>query len=159
MVSRTTLNVSLANADNPTWDPPESGEVPGNAALKVKPIHIGPLLVDPPILQAPMAGYTNYAYRQIVREYGGVGLQATEMVNARGFVWLDEHEAEHPDRLWGVRDEDRPLAVQIWDNDPETMAKVGRRLVEDYRVSVVDINFGCPVKQVTRGAHTAVLTC
>ena len=73
-----------------------------------------------------MAGFTNYAYRQIVRDYGGVGLQATEMVNARGFVWLDEHELEHPDRLWGVRDEARPLAVQIWDNDPETMAKVGQ---------------------------------
>lgn len=118
------------------------------------PLQIGSLQVDPPILQAPMAGFTNYAYRQIVREYGGVGLQATEMVNARGFVWLDEHECEHPDRLWGVRDEARPLAVQIWDNDPETMAKVGRRLVEEYQVSVVDINFGCPVKQVTQRAHS-----
>jgi tRNA-dihydrouridine synthase B len=76
------------------------------------------------------------------------------MVNARGFVWMDQHEAEHPDRLWGVADEPRPLAVQIWDNDPETMAKVGRRLVEEYRVSVVDINFGCPVRQVTEKAHS-----
>lgn len=120
----------------------------------VKAIRIGDILVDPPILQAPMAGFTNFAFRQIVREYGGVGLQATEMVNARGFVWLDEHEAEHPDRLWGVRHEARPLAVQIWDNQPETMAKVGRRLAEDYQVSVVDINFGCPVKQVTEKAHS-----
>jgi tRNA-dihydrouridine synthase B len=120
----------------------------------VRPIQIGNVTVDPPILQAPMAGFTNYAFRQIVREYGGTGLQATEMVNARGFVWLDEHEAEHPDRLWGVREEARPLAVQIWDNQPETMAKVGRRLVEDYRVSVVDINFGCPVKQVTERAKS-----
>jgi tRNA-dihydrouridine synthase B len=101
-----------------------------------------------------MAGFTNFAFRQIVREYGGTGLIATEMVNARGFVWLDENEAEHPDRLWGVRAEARPLAVQIWDNQPETMAKVGRRLVEDYEVSVVDINFGCPVKQVTEKAKS-----
>ncbi|MCA9261331.1 MAG: tRNA-dihydrouridine synthase, partial [Planctomycetales bacterium] len=100
---------------------------------------IGPLKIDPPILQAPMAGFTNYAFRQIVREFGGAGLLATEMVNARGFVWLDEQEAEHPDRLWGVAEEPRPLAVQIWDNEPATLAKVGRRLVEDYRVSVVDI--------------------
>lgn len=118
------------------------------------PLKIGHLVVDPPILQAPMAGFTNYAFRQIVRHYGGSGLQATEMVNARGFVWLDENEAEHPDRLWGVADEARPLAVQIWDNDPETMAKVGRRLAEEYRVSVVDINFGCPVRQVTEKAHS-----
>ena len=101
-----------------------------------------------------MAGFTNAAFRQIVREFGGSGLLATEMVNARGFVWLDEHEAEHPDRLWGVADEPRPLAVQIWDNDPDTMAKVGRRLAEEYRVSVVDINFGCPVRQVTEKAHS-----
>ncbi len=115
---------------------------------------IGDLVVDPPILQAPMAGFTNAAFRQIVRQYGGVGLIATEMVNARGFVWMDENIAEHPERLWGVADEERPLAVQIWDNDPETMAKVGRRLVQEYQVSVVDINFGCPVRQVTEKAHS-----
>ncbi len=122
-----------------------------NRALQ--PLQIGPLRIDPPVLQAPMAGYTNFAYRQIVREYGGVGLHATEMVNAKGFVWLDER-AEHPDRLLGVRDEARPLAVQIWDNDPDTMARVGHRLVEEYRVSIVDINFGCPVRQVTEKAHS-----
>jgi tRNA-dihydrouridine synthase B len=110
--------------------------------------------VDPPVLQAPMAGFTNYAFRQMVREYGGAGLQATEMVNAKGFIWLDEHECEHPDRLWGVKDEARPLAVQIWDNEPETLAKVGARLAHEYGVSVVDINFGCPVKQVTEKAHS-----
>lgn len=121
---------------------------------QIRPIQIGNIVVDPPVLQAPMAGFTNYAFRQIVREYGGSGLQATEMVNARGFVWLDENDCEHPDRLWGVKHEPRPLAVQIWDNQPETMAKVGKRLAEEYQVSVVDINFGCPVKQVTEKAHS-----
>lgn len=125
-----------------------------STALEIAPLRIGDLVVDPPILQAPMAGFTNYAFRQMVRDYGGSGLLATEMVNARGFEWLDEHEAEFPDRLWGVEDEPRPLAVQIWDNQPETMAKVGRRLVEQFQVSVVDINFGCPVKQVTEKAHS-----
>lgn len=120
----------------------------------VKPLFIGPLKIDPPILQAPMAGYTNYAFRQIVRQYGGAGLLATEMVSARGFVWMDEREAEHPDRLWGVKDEPRPLAVQMWDNDPEVLAKVGMRLAGEYGVSVVDINFGCPVKDVTEKAHS-----
>ena len=118
------------------------------------PLRIGDLVIDPPLLQAPMAGFTNAAFREVVRQFGGAGLLATEMVNARGFVWMDENEAEHPDRLWGVAEEARPLAVQIWDNDPATMAKVGRRLVEEYRVSVVDINFGCPVKQVTEKARS-----
>ncbi|MCP4885842.1 MAG: tRNA dihydrouridine synthase DusB [Rubripirellula sp.] len=117
-------------------------------------IQIGDLTIDPPIFQAPMAGFTNAAFREVVRQFGGVGLLATEMVNARGFVWMDENIAEHPERLWGVAEEVRPLAVQIWDNDPETMAKVGRRLVSEYKVSVVDINFGCPVRQVTEKAHS-----
>jgi tRNA-dihydrouridine synthase B len=132
----------------------ETTDQPPPQDLNIKPLKIGELVIDPPIFQAPMAGFTNYAFRQIVREYGGAGLQATEMVNARGFVWLDEHDCEHPDRLWGVKDEARPLAVQIWDNDPETMAKVGKRLAGEYGVSVVDINFGCPVKQVTEKAHS-----
>ena len=122
---------------------------------QVQPLRIGPLAVDPPLLQAPMAGFTNFAYRQVVREFGGVGLQATEMVSARAFVWMNQKETpEAPDRLWGVADEPRPLAVQMWDNDPETLAAVGARLVGEYKVSVVDINFGCPVKDVAERAHS-----
>ena len=122
--------------------------------MDVPSLCIGNVRIDPPILQAPMAGFTNAAFREVVRQFGGAGLLATEMVNARGFVWMDQNVAEHPDRLWGVAEEARPLAVQIWDNDPETMAKVGSRLVEEYRVSIVDINFGCPVRQVTEKAHS-----
>ncbi len=118
------------------------------------PLLIGSLRIDPPILQAPMAGFTNYAFRQIVRDYGGAGLLATEMVSARSFAWLSDHQAESPDRLWGVAEEPRPLAVQMWDNDPDTLARVGHLLATQYRVSVVDLNFGCPVKQVTERAHS-----
>ncbi len=135
----------------PTSQVPQSTPV---GQVLACPLRIGRVVVDPPVLQAPMAGFTNYAFRQVVREYGGVGLQATEMVSARGFVWMDRAECEHPDRLWGVKDEPRPLAVQIWDNDPETLSEVGARLAHEYRVSVVDINFGCPVRQVTEKAQS-----
>ena len=118
------------------------------------PLAIGPVVVDPPVLQAPMAGYTNYAYRQVVREFGGAGLLATEMIAARSAMWLETNRGEHPDRLWGVRDEPRPLAVQMWDNDPDNLARVGQRLAKDFQVSVVDLNFGCPVRQVTEKAHS-----
>tara|TARA_Y100001934_G_scaffold139438_2_gene168233 strand:+ start:1030 stop:2073 length:1044 start_codon:yes stop_codon:yes gene_type:complete len=120
----------------------------------IEPFYIGDVLIDPPILQAPMAGFTNYAFRQIVHGFGGTGLQATEMVHARGFVYMDEHKGEHPERLWGVQDEFRPLAVQIWDNDEEAMAEVARQLAHGYKVSIVDINFGCPVKRVTERAKS-----
>jgi tRNA-dihydrouridine synthase B len=124
------------------------------ASPVIAPLRIGPVLVDPPVLQAPMAGYTNYAYRQVVREFGGAGLLATEMIAARSALWLESARGEHPDRLWGVRDEPRPLAVQMWDNDPENLAAVGRRLARDFQVSVVDLNFGCPVRQVTEKAQS-----
>ena len=120
----------------------------------IEPFYIGDVLIDPPILQAPMAGFTNYAFRQIVHGFGGTGLQAPEMVHARGFVNMDEHKGEHPERLWGVQDEFRPLAGQIWDNDEEAMAEVARQLAHGYKVSIVDINFGCPVKRVTERAKS-----
>lgn len=101
-----------------------------------------------------MAGFTNYAYRHIVRCLGGVGLLVTEMFSARGFLGSDAREGQPPERLWGVRDEPRPLAVQIWDNDPIALAAVGQRLARDYRVSVVDINFGCPVRDVAEKAES-----
>jgi tRNA-dihydrouridine synthase B len=125
-----------------------------DAPPRVAPLRIGPVLVDPPVLQAPMAGFTNYAFRQIARGFGGAGLHATEMIHARGFLWIEDHKDEVPERLWGVVDEPRPLAVQIWDNDPAALAAVGARLAHEFRVSVVDINFGCPVKQVTEKAHS-----
>lgn len=127
---------------------------PTAGPIRVAPLFIGPVRVHPPVLQAPMAGFSSYAFRQIVREFGGAGLQATEMVNGAAFVWLDEHQCEHPERLWGVRDEPRPIAVQIWDTDPDILAKVGSRLAHEYRVSVVDINFGCPVKRITERAKS-----
>ena len=123
-------------------------------STSVAPLMIGPVVVDPPVLQAPMAGYTNYAFRQVVREFGGAGLLATEMIAARSAMWLETNRGEHPDRLWGVQDEPRPLAVQMWDNDPDNLAKVGRRLAKDFKVSVVDLNFGCPVRQVTVKAQS-----
>lgn len=115
---------------------------------------LGPVPIEPPLFQAPMAGFTNYAYRQMVRQFGGVGLLATEMVCARSFVWQDARPAAPPERLWGVLDEPRPLAVQIWDNDPQVLAQAGARLAEEFRVSVVDLNFGCPVPRVAQRAQS-----
>lgn len=120
----------------------------------MKPFLIGDVLIDPPLLQAPMAGFTNYAFRQVVRGFGGVGLPAIEMVSARGFLNLDARDRGYPDRLWGVRDEPRPLAVQIWDNDPGRLSEVASRLVSELQPSVIDINFGCPARNIAQKAES-----
>ena len=54
-----------------------------------------------------------------------------------------------------MADEPRPLAVQIWDNDPQTLAAVGSRLAHEFHVSVVDLNFGCPVRDVAEKRKAA----
>lgn len=112
---------------------------------------LGHLRISPPLFQAPMAGYTNYAFRQLLRSLGGVGLCCTEMVSARGFLELDRRYQRLPERLWGLQEEPRPVAVQIWDNEPDKLALVAERLVEDFNVSCLDINFGCPSEQITKG--------
>lgn len=113
-------------------------------------LKIGNLEIDPPVLSAPMAGFTNFAYREILRSLGGVGLIVTEMISARSFRYFESKGEELPGRLQGVREEPRPISVQIWDNDPETLAFFGKRLAEDYKVSVVDLNFGCPAKAIAQ---------
>jgi tRNA-dihydrouridine synthase B len=110
------------------------------------------------LYSAPMAGYTNYAYRELLRMFGGVDLIVTEMVSARSFVELRTRGNELPSRLWGVRKEPRPLAVQIWDNNPETLSLLAQRLAFEFKVSVIDLNFGCPAKQIAnRSASGAFL--
>ena len=116
------------------------------------PLQIGSVTVDPPVLSAPMAGFTNLAYRGILRLFGGVGLIATEMVSARSFVYKEARGEDAPSRLWGIRDEARPLAVQIWDNQPETLAYFAEILARDYRPSVIDLNFGCPAPAIAKNS-------
>ncbi|MDO4557424.1 MAG: tRNA-dihydrouridine synthase family protein [Planctomycetia bacterium] len=119
-----------------------------------KTLWIGDIAVTPPLLMAPMAGFTGSICRRLVRELGGCGLPATEMISARGFVSqkIRNPDDDELDRLWKVAEEPRPLAAQIWDNDPEQLALVGERLAHEYRVSVVDINFGCPAPDIAAKA-------
>lgn len=120
----------------------------------MKPFFIGPVRVDPPLLQAPMVGYTHYAFRSLVRRLGGVGLLATEMISAREFLFRRARGKGLPGPLWRVKEEERPLAVQIWENDPARLAEAAACLVQEFRVSVVDLNFGCPARQVAQKAQS-----
>ena len=119
-----------------------------------KPLCIGPLEVDPPLFLAPMAGFTNYAMRAVLRHLGGAGLLITEMVSARGMLQQQSHKGEMPDRLWGVADEPRPISVQIWDNDPGKLTEVGSMLAHEMQVSAIDLNFGCPARDIAQKAES-----
>ena len=116
--------------------------------------YIGPVRVEPPLLMAPMAGFTNYPFRRLLRQLGGVGLLCTEMISARGLLHRRRYKKDLPEQLWGIKQEDRPLAVQLWENDPGRLAEAAAWVVEEFQVSVIDLNFGCPARQVSQKAQS-----
>jgi nifR3 family TIM-barrel protein len=99
-----------------------------------------------------LAGYTNLPFRLAVRELGGLGLATTDLVNARALLRASRKTME----LIETRPEDRPVAVQIYGANPDEMAAAAQWL-EDYGVSSIDINMGCPVHKVTRGGGGSAL--
>ncbi len=114
-------------------------------ALQQKPLRLGPVSVDPPVVLAPMAGITNAAYRQLCREQGA-GLYVCEMITSRGIV-------ERIPRTFGMLRFDpgeTVRSVQLYGVDPDVMAKATTILCAEFGVGQVDLNFGCPVPKVTR---------
>jgi len=118
------------------------------------PLRFGPLTPTSRYLLAPLAGYTNLSFRLAVRALGGLGLATTDLVNARAMLQFSKKTME----LLQTCPEDRPVAVQIYGSEPEYMSEAARWL-EDYGVSSVDINMGCPVHKVTRGGGGSAMMC
>src|SRR3954469_4990085 len=119
-----------------------------------RPLQVGPLRLPSRYWLSPLAGYTNLPFRRAVRELGGLGLATTDLVNARALIKASPRTME----LVATAPDDRPVAVQIYGSNPQEMADAARWL-EDYGVSSVDINMGCPVHKVTRGGGGSALLC
>jgi nifR3 family TIM-barrel protein len=122
--------------------------------LASNPLQIGSLAVPTRFFLAPLAGYTTLAFRLAIRELGGLGLATTDLVNARALVRASRRTLE----LIQTCPADRPLAVQIYGADAAEMRDAAQWL-ENYGVSVVDINMGCPVHKVCRGGGGSALMC
>ena len=105
----------------------------------------GGLVIDPPVVLAPMAGITNRAFRRLCRE-AGAGLYVSEMVTSRALI---ERNAETLDMVTFAGDEN-PRSVQLYGVDPRVMAQAVRIIVDEDRADHIDLNFGCPVPKVTR---------
>lgn len=101
---------------------------------------------------APMAGYTDFAFREICHDYG-VGLTVTEMVSSKALVMDSELSRKMLFRLQG----DSPAFCQIFGHEPETMA-ASVQIDEVKQYDGVDINMGCPVRKiVSNGDGSALL--
>ncbi len=107
-------------------------------------VRIGPYLIDPPLVLAPMAGVTDRPFRQLCRRFGA-GLAVSEMTTSDATLW-------HTDKSRLRRDhagEPGPISVQIAGYDPQQMADAARFNVE-HGAQIIDINMGCPAKKVCR---------
>src|SRR5438067_8283712 len=104
------------------------------------------------LVLAPMAGVSVQAFRRQGRRYGA-GLVCSEMVSCAGL----EHRNERTLGYLRVGSDEHPLAIQIFGSEPPAMAEAAR-MVEAAGADIVDINFGCPVKKVTKtGAGASLL--
>src|SRR3989440_2260510 len=111
---------------------------------------IGGVEIPSRIVLAPMAGVSVQAFRRQGRRYGA-GLVCSEMVSCAGI----EHRNERTLGYLRVAPDEHPLAIQIFGSEPRPMAEAAR-MVEAAGADLVDINFGCPVRKVTKtgaGAH------
>jgi nifR3 family TIM-barrel protein len=117
-----------------------------------KPLTIGPLRLDVPVVLAPMAGITNTAFRRLCREYGA-GLYVSEMITSRALV---ERTPESL-RLIQHHESETTRSIQLYGVDPKTVADAVTMLVAEDRADHIDLNFGCPVPKVTRKGGGAAL--
>jgi nifR3 family TIM-barrel protein len=113
---------------------------------------IGSVEIPSRLVLAPMAGVSVQAFRRQGRRFGA-GLVCSEMVSCAGL----EHGNERTLGYLRIASDERPLAVQIFGSEPSVMAGAAR-MVEEAGADIVDINFGCPVKKVTKtGAGATML--
>src|SRR6266436_4274455 len=111
---------------------------------------IGDVEIPTRLVLAPMAGVSVQAFRRQGRRFGA-GLVCSEMVSCAGI----EHRNERTLGYLRVSSDEHPLAIQIFGSEPAAMAEAAR-IVEAAGADIVDMNFGCPVRKVTKtgaGAH------
>ncbi|MFA6465869.1 MAG: tRNA dihydrouridine synthase DusB [Desulfurivibrionaceae bacterium] len=113
---------------------------------------IGPLRIDTPFILAPLAGYSDLAFRLLCREYGA-SLCFSEMISCHGLHFRQKNTL---DMLKTVEAE-RPVAMQLFGSDPELMGEAAA-ILSGYPIDLIDINMGCPVKKVIKkGAGCALM--
>jgi tRNA-dihydrouridine synthase B len=112
---------------------------------RLKPIQIGPVRIETPVILAPMTGVTDMPFRRIVRRYGA-GLTVTEMIASQAAIRETRQSLQKA--AWDPIEE--PVAMQLAGCSPKEMAEAAR-LNEDRGAAIIDINMGCPVKKVVNG--------
>ncbi|NLH47680.1 MAG: tRNA-dihydrouridine synthase family protein [Myxococcales bacterium] len=123
--------------------------------MKLRQLDLGSL---PPVLLAPLAGYSDAPFRAVCRRQGA-DLTFTEMVSADSLA-LARPQSKGFLKTMGLLDaefDDHPLAVQLFGKDPEHLATACRIVQNERPVEWIDLNAGCPVRKVVNSGHGVAL--
>jgi nifR3 family TIM-barrel protein len=120
--------------------------------MNLPTVRIGPIEVSPPVVLAPMVGVTNFPFRSLCRRFGA-GLYVSEMITARPLV----EGREKTLKLADFGPEESPRSLQLYGVDPHYVGEAVTRLVGEGRIDHLDLNFGCPVRKVTRKGGGAAI--
>jgi tRNA-dihydrouridine synthase B len=118
---------------------------------RLKPIRIGPVAIETPVILAPMTGVTDMPFRRIVKRYGA-GLTVSEMIASQAAI--RETRQSRQKAMWDPIEE--PVSMQLAGCSPREMAEAAQ-LSEERGAAIVDINMGCPVKKVVNGEAGSAL--
>jgi len=121
------------------------------ARAPLKPINIGPLRIETPVILAPMTGVTDMPFRKIVRQYGS-GLNVSEMIASQAMIRETRQSLQKA--AWDPMEE--PVSMQLAGCAPYEMAEAAK-LNEARGAAIIDINMGCPVKKVVNGEAGSAL--
>lgn len=115
-------------------------------------INLAKLKLKGKAILAPMAGITDSPFRKLCKEYG-VALVFSEMASSQGIA----RGVSTTLRYLPYEEVERPIGIQIYGDDPATMESAAVEVMK-WKPDVLDLNFGCPVKKVTKkGAGSALL--
>jgi tRNA-dihydrouridine synthase B len=117
----------------------------------INKLKIGELELENNVFLAPMAGITDKAYRIICKKYSNPGLVYTEMASSRAIYYNDDKT----DKLLDISGEKKPIAIQIFGNDPKIMGEVARKISN--KADIIDINMGCPAPKVVKNGDGSKL--
>ncbi|MCI9591340.1 MAG: tRNA dihydrouridine synthase DusB [Lachnospiraceae bacterium] len=118
--------------------------------IKAGPV-IGGVALDSPLILAPMAGVTDLPFRLLCKEQG-CSLVYTEMVSAKAILYKNKNTRA----LLEVKEEEHPVAVQLFGSDPAVMAEIAAQ-VEEGPFEIIDVNMGCPVPKIVKNGEGSAL--
>lgn len=119
--------------------------------MEKRGLQIGSVVLDSPLILAPMAGVTDLPFRLLCREQGAA-MVCSEMVSAKAILYKNKNTKS----LLEVHPAEGPLSLQLFGSDPKILSEIAKQ-IEERPFSVLDFNMGCPVPKVVNNGEGSAL--